>query len=269
MAKNSGTRWAMGGLAIGLAAVAVGLATTFRPAPTYERLRLDDPESLIDIAWGFVENGRADRLPELVQPESPQMESVLARLGSLLASAQELASAVTARFPEEVASIRADAESVPLGAFTDRGGPDNASLGRLLADPFGWLDSARQRVQIVYVADDVRAVLVDGRPAFGVGLTLRRFDDGWRIVLPTAIPGLGNYMPHSNEEWQVVASMVTVVDRALRDLAAEVRSGGARTIEDTARRAGEMAWGPLVMTVIAYQKAREARIGERGAGNDL
>ena len=266
MAKNTGMIWALGGLGVGVLAVAAGVLTTFRPEPTYQRYQLEDPQSLVETAWEFVEAGRADRLPELVHPESPEMESVLARVGSLLASAQELASAVAARFPAEVAEIRTNAEGVQLGALAGPGGPDGASLGRLLADPFGWLERARERVRIVYVADDVRAVLIDGMPAFGVGMTIRQFDDGWRIVLPTALPGVANFMPRSNEEWQVVASMVTVVDHAVRDLAGEVRAGSVRSVEDTARRAGEMAWGPLVMTVVAYQKAREARTRDRSGG---
>lgn len=256
---------------IGLAALVAGVVVSLRPTEaTAERVRVSDPNDLIDIAWEFVESGRPERLPELIHAESPEMEAVLARVGRLLGSLHELAGAVQERFPEETARLRA--EAVPdatalMGRAREaaRDGPDEGFLARVFADPFGWLRSARERVSVVYIADDARAVLIDGQPAFGVGLTMREYEEGWRLALPMSLPLVSRYMPKSREEWTIVASMVTVIDNAVRDLEADVRAGRVRHLNDAARAAGEKAWAPLVMTIVAYQRAMEVR----GTGGEV
>lgn len=265
MGRSSGLIWAVGGGLIGLAGLIVGLVVALRPSPDASTppVRIDDPNTLIDVAWEFVSEGRADRLPELIHAESPEMESVLARLGRLLGAVQELAAEVQTRFPEDVRQVKA-AQAAGGGLFKQaraaaNNGPDDSFVARVFADPYGWLETARGRVSVAYVSDDLRALMVDGAPAMGFGITLREYDDGWRIVPPTTLPMVQRYLPQSREEWQIVASMVTVLENAIRDLAADVKSGRARSLNDTARLAGEKAWMPLMMTIVAYQKAMEAR----------
>lgn len=265
MKRQSGGLWILGGAVIGLGALLAGAIMARAPKEQRpERVRIDDASQLVDVAWDFIESGSANRLPELIHPESLEMESVLARLGRLMGSLQELAMAVQSRFPDEVRATRDEMESAGgniLGRARQaaRDGPDDRLLARIFADPFGWLTHARDRISVVYVADDVRAILVDGKPAFGIGLTLREYEDGWRIAVPTTVPGVSRYLPKNKEEWQIAASMVTVLDNTIQDLSSEVQSGRTRNLNDVARKAGEMAWIPIVMTAVAYQKAMEAR----------
>jgi len=264
--KQSGAFWIVAGGLIGLAGLAIGvLISVFSGPRSAQPVRLDDADKLVDVAWGFVEEGRPDRLAGLIHPESPEMESVLARLGGLLGSVQELAKTLNETFPDEIAQRLAEADSSNADDAVDqarrvaRFGLDGQTLASLFADPFAWLRNARDRVTIAYVADDVRAVMIDSKPAFGVGLTMRKYDDGWRVVLPMSLPGIRKYMPQNLDEWRIVASMVTVVDNAVDDLNKDVRRGRMRNLNEVASSAGEKAWAPLVMTAVAYQKAMAAR----------
>ncbi len=270
MAKRGDTIWMLGGGLIGLAALVAGVVMSLRPTVETEAVvRVDDPNDLIDLAWSFVEEGRPDRLPELIHAESPEMEAVLARIGRLLDGMHELAQAIQARFPEESMRLREDAFAAASGSSfagqarnAARDGPDEQFLSKIFADPFGWLREARDRVSVVYIADDARAVMFDDKPAFGVGLTIREYDDGWRVALPMSLPIVRRYMPQSRDEWTIVASMVTVLENAVRDLADDVESGRVRNLSDAARAAGEKAWAPLVMTIVAYQRVMQMRISE-------
>ena len=259
--------WVGGGAVVGISAIVAGIAISMRPTTAVPPpIRIDDPERIIDLAFEFIEEGAPERLPELIYAESPEMEAVLARIGSLLASVTELGAALETRFPDETARIResaaselADSEMFQSARNAARDGPDERFLSRIFVDPFASLRRFRDRIDVVYISDDARAILVDGQPAFGVGLTVREYDIGWRIALPTTIPVVSRYMPQSRDEWTIVASMVTVIDNAIKDLTADVRSGRIRNLDDAARRAGDKAWAPLVMTVVAYQRAMEIR----------
>ncbi|MEM7755447.1 MAG: hypothetical protein AAF297_07400 [Planctomycetota bacterium] len=72
---------------------------------------LGTPEGTIEAATGMVAEGRADRLSELIEADSPEMRSLLNQFGRMLGELQRLGEAVEANFPEQVAAMRAEAEA--------------------------------------------------------------------------------------------------------------------------------------------------------------
>lgn len=92
--------------ALGLA-VAVLCPGCERRSTAYD---LDTPEGTLDAAAGMVAEGRADRLPELIQAEDPELRSLLNQFGRFLGELQTLGDAVERAMPEQVAAMREKAE---------------------------------------------------------------------------------------------------------------------------------------------------------------
>ncbi len=274
-------RWILAGTLSGLAALLVGLAlfltierTPADPLRDYPR---DTPEATLASIFAALEDGQAGLIPRFVYAESPEQELVLSELGRLLGSVQRLAETLQERFPAEVARVRAESASGGGGfvnavreagrSAQNSGAPSrndprfSATLGTVLADPLGWLRAAKERVAAVPIADDMAAVTVDGQPAFGIGMTMRREDSGWFVELPLKAPGVAQFAPRTVEEHQVLASMLRVIDNTIVELDKDVRSGKAGSLDETAALAGQKAFAPIALVFIAYQRAMEARDG--------
>lgn len=240
--------------------------------------RQETPDDVIQSALEMVKAGDTERLSDLVYADSPEMRALLNRLGVLFGHMQELARAAEARFPEEMAALKAKAaqaaaEGRPdplLGALASsarrpRGAPRNDRqmedlFNRLFADPYGWLERNEHRLTALRTSDDTAAVMLDNKPLIpGMGLPMRMNDGKWYIVLPTHFPGIADVMPRSRHEWSILGSLVTVLDRAVVEMARDVKEGRVPSLEflgDTARKKAMM---PAVLTVLAYQKELEVR----------
>ncbi len=66
-------------------------------------------------------------------------------------------------------------------------------------------------------------------------------------------------MPRNEQEYKVFASFIQVFDNALKDLTAEVQSGGVQTLEQLSRKAGEKIAIPAIMVFYAYSQMMEER----------
>jgi len=274
-------RWILAGTLSGLAAFLIGLALflTIEPKPVdplrgYPR---DTPEATIASIFGALENGEARLIPRFVYTETPEQELVLSELGRLFGSLQRLTATVQERFPEEVAAIKARSAAQRGGFLSavreagrtaqNTGAPTRsdprfaATLGTALADPLGWLRNAKDRVAAIQIADDVAAVTVDGAPAFGVGMTMRREEGVWLVELPLKAPVVARFAPQTPEEHKVLASMLRVIDNTVVELDRDLRAGRAGSLDEAASLAGQKAFGPIALVFIAYQRAMEARAG--------
>lgn len=244
------------------------------------------PEATISTARLMIENGDASKLPNLIYAPDKDFRALMKRLGVLTGRLQETAEVLAARFPDDVAKLKQAAEEDPAGqagklmnAFGDqrrrRGPPSpdqqrqgedqfNALVKGIFADPFGWLRDGEQRLTTVEVDDTTVAVLLDGQPVLApVGLVMKKADDGkWYFVIPTSIPGVGNFAPQNLYEYRILASLFKVFDNALVDLQVDLKTGKVKSLEDVARATGEKAFVPAVMTFFAYNKAMEARKSE-------
>lgn len=72
---------------------------------------LGSPEGTLDAATGMVQEGRADRLAELIRADSDDMRSLLNQFGRFLGELQRLGETVREVMPEQVAAMEAEARA--------------------------------------------------------------------------------------------------------------------------------------------------------------
>lgn len=269
----SPSRWLFAGALVGVAAVLIGVAValTARELRKPRPLPADSPDALIASVFSSVEQGRPDLIPSLIYAENPDLRLVLDALADLFDSLHSLAATIQQRFPSEVEALRAQPASGGIaGALAGAqraarsGTPQapnfsNASIRSMLADPFAAIRDARGRVSTAVVADDLAAVLLDSKPAFGVGLTLRRAEGRWWIDLPLNLPFISKYVPRNTEEHQILASMIQVVDNTVVDLRDDIRAGKCANLREVSELAGEKAFAPIALCIVAYDRAIKAR----------
>lgn len=274
-------RWILAGTLTGLAALLVGIALFLtverKPADNFTYKR-DTPDAVIESIFLALESGDAGSLHRFVYAESSEVELVLSEIGRLLGSLQRLSATIQQRFPDEVARIRNESAAraaagrgargildAARSANRGQGAPTrsdpafNAAASAILADPLGWLERAKGRVSTIQIADQTAAVLIDDRPAFGIGMTMRLEEGAWWIELPLRAPGIARFAPRTLEEHQVLASMLRVLDNTVVELDADLQRGEASTLDEAAALAGRKAFGPIAIVFIAYQRALEAR----------
>ncbi len=251
------------------------------------------PQAVLQTAKQMVQKGDASRLPELIYADNPKMRQFLEEIGVVMGSLQDLGKAVQKAYPEEIAKLKAEAEesakkgeassfiSRMAGQATQQMGvgglgkrapkgttpadPDamrktfDNAMKEVFADPYGWIASNETRLTAQTVADDQAVILWDGKPALGIGLTMKKSDDDrWYIVLPTNAPGVAQIMPKTDESWEIMGSLMDVFDNMLHDLTKDVESGKARKLDNLATMAGEKAFVPAVMVFFAYSQAIQA-----------
>jgi hypothetical protein len=240
------------------------------------------PQEVLTSARAMVLKGDANRLPDLIYADDDNMRAFLNELGQVLGSLQALALAVAETYPEEIAALRTEADSAAksghASSFIQRlAGQagmsrrarraqdpqesrklfDNAAK-ELFADPYGWIERSEGRLSVQTITDDTAAILWDNKPVFGVGLTMRADGDKWYIALPTTAPGISRVIPKTDEAWEVMGSLMDVFDNTIKDLTKDVRAGRAAKLDDLARTAGEKAFIPAAIVVLAYGKVLDA-----------
>ena len=265
--------WFAAVLAVGLAALAGCNDKGYSQAT---------PEETLQTARLMVRNGDARRLTDLVYAESPELRELLEQTGDVLSSLAGLGLAVQERFPKEVADLRAQAEAAAkegksasflaqlagLRSRMDRaartgggqGAQDlfNKMLMEIASDPYAWLTRTSERVTVSPLTDDSAAILIDGKPAMGVGLTLVQRDGQWYLYLPVEMLKAARVYPDTPEKWEIMGYLMAAVDQAVVDMTADVKAGKAQRLEDVARMAGEKAFIPAAMVMFAYSKTLEA-----------
>lgn len=264
-------KWILTGVAVALLAILIGVVSLVAaPEPSNRPLAASTPDELIDSIFRAIEEREPRRIATLIDAPDEDFAQVVNRIGWLLHRLQRLSDALEERFPSDVQALRAEAAqragqggargllAVAQSAGGGGGGGRDA-LVALLADPFGWAAGERARFTTIPISSDQSALLIDGKPAFGVGMVIVRRDGRWRIALPLELPMVAEYVPRTPEEHQILASMIHVVDNAVADLTTEVREGRCTSLDDAARTAGEMAVAPMVMCFIAYDRALKAR----------
>lgn len=251
------------------------------PACERSAYNQNSPDATIRTARLMIENKEAGRLPDLIYAPTQDFRALMRRLGILTARLQETAEVLQAKFPNEVQSIKEAAEKDAAGSASQllnsfsqqrqRRGPPNPDdrsrdqfneiAKQIFSDPFGWLRDSEQRLTTLEIDDTTVAVLMDGQPVLApIGLVMKKADDGkWYFVLPTSLPGVGQFMPQSRFEHQIMASLFKVFDNALVDLQNDIRGGKVASLEDVARATGEKAFIPAAMTLFAYNRAMESR----------
>ncbi|MFB0985131.1 MAG: hypothetical protein QMB94_02460, partial [Phycisphaerales bacterium] len=126
------------------------------------------PESVLVVAKEMVENGEADRLPELIDitprdiafedgvTEASAIEEVKGKLSELLGRLWVVGEELQRQFPEETVGSLDEA----VGMVNDATEGDWTDvIGGFLADPFRFLEVQEDRVEILDLGDGTAAVL--------------------------------------------------------------------------------------------------------------
>ncbi len=243
----------------------------------------DTPDDVIRSAVEMIRDGQTQRLPDLIAADNDEMRRMLNRLGVLFGNMQKLASAAQDRFPADMAKIKAEAEQAalsgkgnsiidairsggPPGRGPGGGGPggDDAAVrdlvNRLFADPYGWLDRNATRLTAEKVTDDQAMVLLDGEPLIPVvGLPMIERDGKWYIALPTGMPPLSLGWPRSKPQWDILRSLVTIIDKAVIEMTDDIRLGRVGGLDQLASKAQEKLIFPAALAFVAYQRELEVR----------
>ena len=168
-------------------AIAIGTASLGGCGkPRYDA---SSPQAALDSMYKMIADGHPEMLGGMIHiqsrdvtfadgvTEASAIQNVIDKTGDMLGQLYRVASKVRARFPAET-----EKELNAAGAATDRGGLEN--IGRFLADPFGLMDQQRQRISVEDLGDGTAAILIDGQPAFGLGLMMREVDGVWKVDVP-------------------------------------------------------------------------------------
>jgi hypothetical protein len=136
----------------------------------------------------------------------------------------------------------------------------NTIAQQVFADPFKWLADGRERLDTVYVSDEMVALTWDGKallPPFGIALI---DDEGsWRLLLPTRYPGVSRVMPRTPDEYAVWGAMAKTLENVVIDLRRDVEGGRVRNLTDLADSAVEKIAIPAVLIMYAMSEVMEER----------
>jgi hypothetical protein len=212
-------------LAVAAALVAVAAAGGCR------KPRYDTSSELLPTML-FVE-ARDVTFPDGVT-EASAIEDVKGKAGEMLAQLWRVSQKLRKRYPADV-----DRELGKGGSWATRSGFGDV-FNAVMADPFGWLDANRSRLEAEDLGDGTATFELDGKPVLGGTLSMRETDDGWRIALPVELARSSGYFPDTREEWAVVAYMMIAVENALTDFEGELDGGKFRTLGEASERAGRL-----------------------------
>ncbi|MEM9374136.1 MAG: hypothetical protein AAGA55_10880 [Planctomycetota bacterium] len=249
----------------------------------------DTPRAVLASAAEMLEDGRADRLVELIETVPPaelgterdgRMQDLFIRLGRVLRAAQELHVSIEAEMPDELADLksemaaaeaRGDSASLIGALIPGRRGRDRSPeqreareriIEQLLADPFAEIDRAVgeniDRVGFQEIGADSVAITWDARPVLPpFGLMMRDSEEGWRIVPPTSLLMVRRFLPDTDAEYQVWGSLLATVESLLDDLRRDVAGGRIRSLDKLTQQAIEDAIIPMGMMMVALGNADE------------
>ena len=274
-----------------IAATVCGLATALTAGlGGCDRYPQDSPEAVLTSARKMVEDGKADRLGRLLYAENDQVRRVYRQLGTTLGNLQELGEEVQRAFPKEVEELRAQAEeaarsgqassligrALMQGTQQNRGrrrGPQqdpndmraafDRTIKEVIADPYGWLARSEERLTVQRVADDTALLMWDGKPVLPpLGIAIKEEKGKWYVVPPTNLLSAVPVMPRSDDEYDVWIKVMQVVDNMVVDLKKDVKGGKVKSIREVAEAAGEKAFIPMVLGMVAYGKMMDEREGK-------
>jgi hypothetical protein len=219
------------------------------------------PQSALDSMYKMIEDNRPEQLGTLVyiQPrqityedgvtEASAIDNVTEKAGDMLGRMIRVAKKIRERFPEDV--DKALEEAGPSVRVDDAG----INLSRLIADPFGLLDEQRARFTVEDLGDGTAAILIDGKPALGLGLQMKEIDGRWKIDIPIDL--LQKWRPDTRQEWSVLASMMLSMENALKAFEAELDDNQFRDLQQAGFRVGRLLGERVFVQVVIYQGMKE------------
>jgi hypothetical protein len=223
------------------------------------------PEKTLDAMALMIADGRPDLLPTLLEvkpreirfddgvTEASAIGDVKGKLGDMLGRLWRVSQKLKSRWPDQVAKEIEVAKSVI--AQRAAGTPISRDIGdilsRIMADPFVYLTSMRERLHAVDMTDGTASLEWDGEPWQGPVLLIET-DDGWRISIPEAYVQGNDVWPQTRQEWAVVAAMMLGIENSLKDFEREIDSGKFRDLRQASERVGRLIGESVVAQAIIY-----------------
>jgi len=133
-------------------------------------------------------------------------------------------------------------------------------VARLFADPYGWIDQNSSRLSTMRVTDDIATITLDGQPVGGIGIPLKLAEDkNWYIALPTGMPPISDIMPKAPQQWQMMNSLVQLLDEVVVELTNDVRNGRLRNLKSIGDKAQDKVIFSAGLWFVAYSADLDAR----------
>jgi hypothetical protein len=248
---------------------------------TYDQ---SSPDAVVNSLAEMLETGDVARMHELVYAEDEPMRQALARLGTLLDELRLLGLTVNERFPQDIETLRRDAEDAARrgeatglvarlaqnatgqrrnknrGRRSNSGDAFNLAIRQLLASPYESLDEARAKLSTIEISEDTAGVLWEGQtvmPPFGLVMRKDERDSNWYLVLPLDLPVLAKYRPRTPEQWAIAGHLMRAWANAARDLRRMTETGSIQSLDQLASESFGMIGPPTLMIGAAYSKQFE------------
>ena len=173
------------------------------------------------------------------------------KLAELLGQLWTVGTLLQEQFPGEILE-EANFAVAEADDATGRDFDFGSMFGSILADPFGFIDENRDRLEVMDLGDGTAAVLIDEEPVFGGFLAMEETDEGWKVSIPIELVQDFEYWPQTRWEWAVIASMLLSIENSLQDFENEVRAQEFRSLDQAAERAGRFIGESVVVQGIIY-----------------
>ena len=241
---------------VACSAIVAGLCSCSKP-----QYDTSSPQAALDSMYAMIEDGRPEMLGSLVyiQPrdisyddgvtEASAIDNVTEKAGDMFGRLFRVAKKIRDEFPSDVETELATAG--PSIKFDDNG----LDISRFMADPFGLLDQQRSRISVEDLGDGTAAILIDNKPAFGVGLQMKDVDGHWKIDFPIEL--LQGYRPDTRQEWSVLASMMLSMENALKAFEKELDQGQFKSLQQASNRAGRLLGERVFVQVLIYRGMKD------------
>ncbi|MBU3729596.1 MAG: hypothetical protein FGM37_10180 [Phycisphaerales bacterium] len=216
------------------------------------------PEATLDAAVEMVDDGDARALPFLIEiparditfddgvTEASAIGEVKGKAGDMLARLWRVSRKIKQRFPADLA------KEGDLGVTQLRGRDLQALARRIVADPFAYIESQREKLTAEDLGDGTAALDWDGEPLFGGTVTMVERDGGWKFAVPVEVLRSSQYWPDTRHEWAVLASMMLAIENSLVDFEAEIDDGRIKSLREAGERVGRLVGESVVVQSVIY-----------------
>jgi hypothetical protein len=257
-----------------LGACVVLLLVCLAPGCSKAKYDTSTPAKAVEAMQAMVKDGHPELLLDLfwLEPrpitysdgvtEASAIEDVRAKAKSMVKQLFRVSKKLKQRYPAEVeAELAAAASGATRSGFGD-------VFSRVMTDPFGWVDTNRDRLVVEDLSDGTASVEIDGKPVLGGMISMAETKDGWKLTIPAALVQSTEYFPDTREEWAVVAYMMLAIENAMTDFENELDAGKFRKLSDASERVGRLiAEGAGAQAIIyAMMQQNQPGVEKKPAG---
>lgn len=216
------------------------------------------PEKALEAVRQMLSDGRPELLPTMIDiparnvtfddgvTEASAIGEVKGKAGDMLARLWRVSRKIKQRFPAELA------KEGDLGVTQLRGRDLQGLARRIVADPFAYIESQREKLVAEDLGDGTAALDWEGEPLFGGTVTMVRRSDGWKFAVPVEVLRSSEYWPDTRHEWAVLASMMLAVENSLIDFEAEIDDGRIKSLREAGERVGRLVGESVVVQSVIY-----------------